>query len=336
MEDTQLPLLDQARSREVVAGQQQQQIVGSKDVIQIQGNSTIIIKGKFKVIHEGSTVVDLSRTEDNSGEGTGQAEDNSGEGTDQAVTTGRWDRDGDRTLGIEDLRPPYRSGLVLLCLLTPLEVGFLFGHSMKSLVVLLDWTTWVHQKSWWLKLVSILRVFRARKVYDDIQRLKDREKAHYYDDIQRLKDREKAHYYRSILVGFLEILFVLIFFIHLEGCLLYHIAAIWPNSKNTWIGAPVSDLSPINEVMKYYIPSVYFAMVTFTTVGNDLAFKFIIFTICYGDYHAVNELEKGFVIIALIFNFSLVVYLNGRLGLLLAKMQSKGKEVSSDVHFQES
>ncbi|KAH7525297.1 hypothetical protein FEM48_Zijuj06G0210000 [Ziziphus jujuba var. spinosa] len=176
-------------------------------------------------------------------------------------------------------------------------------------------------KEEWPKYLSILRVFRARKVYFCIEERKD-----------KLKD----HFCWGIFCGVLQILFVILFCLHTEGCILYFIATLSSSSQNTWIGvgAPSQNLSSYHHFGRNYLSSLYFATVTFFTIG-------------YGDFHVVNEGEMAFIVIAHIFNFVVVAYLTVRISSLcqrketeegVANGSSSGRReiklaVSPDVYF---
>ncbi|XP_048332550.2 potassium channel GORK isoform X2 [Ziziphus jujuba] len=152
-------------------------------------------------------------------------------------------------------------------------------------------------KEEWPKYLSILRVFRARKVYFCIEERKD-----------KLKD----HFCWGIFCGVLQILFVILFCLHTEGCILYFIATLSSSSQNTWIGvgAPSQNLSSYHHFGRNYLSSLYFATVTFFTIG-------------YGDFHVVNEGEMAFIVIAHIFNFVVVAYLTVRISSLCQRKETE-------------
>jgi len=89
---------------------------------------------------------------------------------------------------------------------------------------------------------------------------------------------------------------------HFAACVFYFIAKQYNfDEDNTWIG-PHEDQSP----MEIYITTLYWSVVTFTTVG-------------YGDLSPVNTAEEIFSMIYMLLNIILMSYIIGSITLLVVK-----------------
>ncbi|ESQ48136.1 hypothetical protein EUTSA_v10020884mg [Eutrema salsugineum] len=116
---------------------------------------------------------------------------------------------------------------------------------------------------------------------------------------QLLEKLEKRQGLNFSFISFLKLMFIQLYWVHITGCLLYHIATTshgHPESHQTWMSLiQIGDqnLSQLGIVPKY-IAAVYFATVTTSTVG-------------YGDIHAVNE--KEMLVVAGVIIFSMIVWL---------------------------
>jgi CRP-like cAMP-binding protein len=89
---------------------------------------------------------------------------------------------------------------------------------------------------------------------------------------------------------------------HFAACVFYFISKQYDfDADNTWIG-PHDDLSPF----QIYILTLYWSVVTFTTVG-------------YGDLSPVNAAEQIFGMIYMLFNIILMSYIIGSITLLVVK-----------------
>ncbi|CAN6466761.1 unnamed protein product [Victoria cruziana] len=100
---------------------------------------------------------------------------------------------------------------------------------------------------------------------------------------------------------------------HTAACIFYYLATTVPASQEsyTWIGSlRLGNFSYENfrevELIKRYVTSLYFAIVTMATVG-------------YGDIHAVNTREMVFIMIFVSFDMILGAYLIGNMTALIVK-----------------
>ncbi|KAL7533004.1 hypothetical protein ACHAXR_008237 [Thalassiosira sp. AJA248-18] len=93
---------------------------------------------------------------------------------------------------------------------------------------------------------------------------------------------------------------------HVWACIMFFIAresAFDP--ENTWLGS-VSDLSTFEQ----YISSLYWSVVTFTTVG-------------YGDFSPVNSIEQIAGVVYMLLNVALASWIIGSITLLIVKKDEK-------------
>ncbi|KAL0365043.1 UNVERIFIED_CONTAM: Potassium channel AKT2/3 [Sesamum angustifolium] len=96
-----------------------------------------------------------------------------------------------------------------------------------------------------------------------------------------------------------RLLFVTLLQVHCAACLAYLLAVQYPNEGNTWIGSAIPNFKETSLLIRY-ISALYWSITTMTTVG-------------YGDIHAVNALEMGFIILYMLFNLGLAAYIIGNM-----------------------
>lgn len=122
---------------------------------------------------------------------------------------------------------------------------------------------------------------------------------------------------RNILFG--------IFWCHTSACIFYFIArAYYFDPTNTWIGTIMENQEL--DVFQSYVLSLYFAVVTFATVG-------------YGDFHPLNVAEKIYGIIYLLINITILAWIIGSTTMLIVKDDEKTGEYRESLqvvdHFTE-
>lgn len=102
---------------------------------------------------------------------------------------------------------------------------------------------------------------------------------------------------------------------HLAACVMFFIAKQYQfDPDNTWIG---SSLEGLNDFEKY-LTSLYWSVVTFTTVG-------------YGDFSPVNLAEQIWGILFMLLNMILQAWFIGSITLLIVKSDEKTSEYRETV-----
>ncbi|XP_040953659.1 potassium channel KAT3-like [Gossypium hirsutum] len=92
---------------------------------------------------------------------------------------------------------------------------------------------------------------------------------------------------------------VTLFAVHSAGCFYYWLAARHKPSEHTWIGRLIGDFKQ-KGVWHGYTCSIYWSIVTLTSVG-------------YGEFYSMNEGEKIFNSIYMLFNMGLIAYIIGNI-----------------------
>ncbi|GMH05152.1 hypothetical protein Nepgr_006992 [Nepenthes gracilis] len=130
------------------------------------------------------------------------------------------------------------------------------------------------------------------------------------DFFQNLEKDIRVNYLFTRIV---KLLTVELYCTHTAACIFYYLATTLPAAEEsyTWIGSlKLGDYSYGNfreiDIWKRYTTSLYFAIVTMTTVG-------------YGDIHAVNLREMIFIMIYVSFDMVLGAYLIGNMTALIVK-----------------
>jgi ankyrin repeat protein len=94
---------------------------------------------------------------------------------------------------------------------------------------------------------------------------------------------------------------------HVSACMIFFIARQYNfDPENTWIGGVIQDLTSAEQ----YITSLYWSIVTFTSVG-------------YGDFSPVNPAEKIWGIIYMLLNIIISSWIIGTITLLIVKQDEK-------------
>ncbi|KAL4318489.1 hypothetical protein GQ457_18G002660 [Hibiscus cannabinus] len=130
-------------------------------------------------------------------------------------------------------------------------------------------------------LLNLLRLWRLRRVIELFKRLE--------------KDIRFSYFWTRLL----KLLCVTLFAVHSAGCFYYWLAAHHEPPEDTWIGKKIGDFKQ-KSVRHGYICSIYWSIVTLTTVG-------------YGDFYSLNEAEKIFNMIYMLFNIGLAAYIIGNM-----------------------
>ncbi|CAN6478972.1 unnamed protein product [Victoria cruziana] len=140
-----------------------------------------------------------------------------------------------------------------------------------------------------------LRLSRARKVTNFFQRLEKNIRINY------------------LFTRIVKLIVVELYCTHTAACVFYYLATTLPESQEgyTWIGSlQLGEYSYKNfreiPLVRRYMTSLYFAIVTMATVG-------------YGDIHAVNIREMIFIMIFVSFDMVLGAYLIGNMTALIVK-----------------
>ncbi|RWR95969.1 potassium channel SKOR isoform X1 [Cinnamomum micranthum f. kanehirae] len=116
-----------------------------------------------------------------------------------------------------------------------------------------------------------------------------------------------------LFIRIVKLIVVELYYTHTAACIFYYLATTLPPSQEgyTWIGSlKLGDYTYTNfreiDLLKRYLTSLYFAIVTMATVG-------------YGDIHAVNSREMIFIMIYLTSDMLLGAYLVGNMTALIVK-----------------
>ncbi|KAH1131708.1 hypothetical protein J1N35_003086 [Gossypium stocksii] len=130
-------------------------------------------------------------------------------------------------------------------------------------------------------LLNLLRLWRLHRVGELFKRLE--------------KDIRFSYFWTRLL----KLICVTLFAVHSAGCCYYWLAARHKPSEHTWIGRLIGDFKQ-KGVWHGYICSIYWSIVTLTSVG-------------YGEFYSMNEGEKIFNSIYMLFNMGLIAYIIGNI-----------------------
>ncbi|OMO90973.1 Potassium channel, voltage-dependent, EAG/ELK/ERG [Corchorus olitorius] len=141
--------------------------------------------------------------------------------------------------------------------------------------------------------LNLLRLWRLWRVSELFKRLE--------------KDTRFSYFWTRLL----KLICVTVFVVHSAGCFYFFLAAHHKIPAHTWIGAK-KDIKDLKDNADFkqksiwlgYTYSIYWSIVTLTTVG-------------YGDFYAVNEGEKIFNMIYMLFNIGLTAYIIGNMTTLI-------------------
>ncbi|KAL0384583.1 UNVERIFIED_CONTAM: Potassium channel AKT2/3 [Sesamum radiatum] len=156
-----------------------------------------------------------------------------------------------------------------------------------------------HQAGVSYSVLGMLRFWRLRRVKTFFTRIE--------------KDIRFSYFW----VRCARLLFVTLLQVHCAACLAYLLAVRYPNEGNTWIGSAIPNFKETSLLIRY-ISALYWSITTMTTVG-------------YGDIHAVNALEMGFIILYMLFNLGLTAYIIGNMTNLVVEGTRRTMEFRNSI-----
>ncbi|KAL2254333.1 UNVERIFIED_CONTAM: Potassium channel AKT2/3 [Sesamum indicum] len=156
-----------------------------------------------------------------------------------------------------------------------------------------------HQAGVSYSVLGMLRFWRLRRVKTFFTRIE--------------KDIRFSYFW----VRCARLLFVTLLQVHCAACLAYLLAVQYPNEGNTWIGSAIPNFKETSLLIRY-ISALYWSITTMTTVG-------------YGDIHAVNALEMGFIILYMLFNLGLTAYIIGNMTNLVVEGTRRTMEFRNSI-----
>ncbi|KAG6419331.1 hypothetical protein SASPL_121549 [Salvia splendens] len=149
------------------------------------------------------------------------------------------------------------------------------------------------------KLLSMLRLWRLRRVSSLFARLE--------------KDTRFNYFWTRCT----KLVSVTLFAVHTAGCFNYMIADRYPDPQKTWIGAVYPDFKRLS-LWDRYITAMYWSIVTLTTTG-------------YGDLHAENPREMLFGVCYMLFNLGLTAYIIGNMTNLVVHWTSRTRTFRDSI-----
>ncbi|KAL7493642.1 hypothetical protein ACHAWT_010524 [Skeletonema menzelii] len=103
---------------------------------------------------------------------------------------------------------------------------------------------------------------------------------------------------------------------HMWACIMFFIAReLAFDRDNTWLGSDFEFLTPFEQ----YVTSLYWSVVTFTTVG-------------YGDFSPVHPIEQIFGVVYMILNVVIMAWVIGSITLLIVKNDEKTGLYRETIH----
>ncbi|GAA0172043.1 ion channel [Lithospermum erythrorhizon] len=157
-----------------------------------------------------------------------------------------------------------------------------------------------HSGGLFLKMLSMLRLWRLRRVSSLFARL------------------EKDIRFNYFLTRWIKLVAVTLFAVHCAACFNYILADKYPDPRRTWIGAVYPNFKEMSLWDRYVI-SMYWSIVTLTTTG-------------YGDLHAENPREMLFDIFYMLFNLGLTSYIIGNMTNLVVHWTSHTRQFRDTVN----
>uniref|UniRef100_A0A0E0JFG5 Potassium channel n=1 Tax=Oryza punctata TaxID=4537 RepID=A0A0E0JFG5_ORYPU len=159
-----------------------------------------------------------------------------------------------------------------------------------------------HENGLAYRLLSMLRLWRLRRLSELFARLEKDIRLNYYW-IRRTK-----------------LISVTLFALHCSGCFNYLIADRYPNPARTWIGAAIPNYRS-QSLWVRYVTAIYWSITTLTTIG-------------YGDLHEENPREMLFSICYMLFNLGLTAYLIGNMTNLVVQGSCRTRNFVTEMEVE--
>uniref|UniRef100_A0A0E0BD03 Potassium channel n=1 Tax=Oryza glumipatula TaxID=40148 RepID=A0A0E0BD03_9ORYZ len=157
-----------------------------------------------------------------------------------------------------------------------------------------------HENGLAYRLLSMLRLWRLRRLSELFARLEKDIRLNYY------------------WIRCTKLISVTLFAVHCSGCFNYLIADRYPNPARTWIGAAIPNYRS-QSLWVRYVTAIYWSITTLTTTG-------------YGDLHAENQREMLFSICYMLFNLGLTAYLIGNMTNLVVQGSCRTRNFRDTIH----
>ncbi|KAF0924844.1 hypothetical protein E2562_014934 [Oryza meyeriana var. granulata] len=157
-----------------------------------------------------------------------------------------------------------------------------------------------HENGLAYRLLSMLRLWRLRRLSELFARLEKDIRLNYY------------------WIRCTKLISVTLFAVHCSGCFNYLIADRYPNPAKTWIGAAIPNYRS-ESLWVRYVTAIYWSITTLTTTG-------------YGDLHAENPREMLFSICYMLFNLGLTAYLIGNMTNLVVQGSCRTRNFRDTIH----
>ncbi|XP_015688138.1 potassium channel KAT2 isoform X2 [Oryza brachyantha] len=157
-----------------------------------------------------------------------------------------------------------------------------------------------HENGLAYRLLSMLRLWRLRRLSELFARLEKDIRLNYY------------------WIRCTKLISVTLFAVHCSGCFNYLIADRYPDPARTWIGAAIPNYRSESLWIRY-VTAIYWSITTLTTTG-------------YGDLHAENPREMLFSICYMLFNLGLTAYLIGNMTNLVVQGSCRTRNFRDTIH----
>ena len=192
----------------------------------------------------------------------------------------------------------YFKSWMLLDLISCVPFGFINSGSNSSSYSSNDYNSALKL----LRLPRLYRLFRIARLFKLFKHFKNSEILEQIQEFLCIKQS---------MMRMVKAFSVILLCLHIDSCFWYYIAKIQGLNPDTWVGnAEIQDRG--NWFL--YVTSMYWAVTTLCSVG-------------YGDIHAVNNLEKLFSIVWMIFSMYFLSFVIGSLSNMLSGIDSKENQL---------